>query len=65
MHQAGRDFKGREKLVYARVTLCVPTQNAIELGQECQQTNTTFNKLVEIKFAPPVGCLLSKWVVVP
>lgn len=34
-HQAGRDFKGREKLVHARVTLGVPIQNAIELGQEC------------------------------
>ena len=65
IHQAGNDFKGREKLVHARVFLCVPVSNAIELEQECQQTNSAFNTLVEIKFAPPVGCLLSKWAVVP
>ena len=60
--QAGRDFDGRGKLVHARVTLCVPIQNAIELGQECQQTNSAFNKSVQIKFAPPMRFSLSKWV---
>ena len=66
MHMSSRKgFEGGEKLVHARITLCVPIQNAIELGQVCLQINSAFNKLVEIKFAVPVVCLLSKSVVMP